>query len=122
MASQHTRRKASVTLVVDPAGDVILEPGGPDPESMKVSSWILGSCSKQLQRIVDEAEQATPKETPKRIWLLDDDAKALYVLCCILHGKATCFPWTDLPSTTLLEIVSLALKYGVLFAVSRQAE
>ncbi len=104
---------STAMVVLDSNGDVIFVLGTDKNTKLRVSSKVLSIASKPFAAMFSPRfteSSGLSAAAPKEIPLPEDDAKAMTVLCKVIHHKVED---GDEPATTLelLEVVVLADKY-----------
>lgn len=105
-------------VVISPDGDVILVVG-PQAVRLKVYSLFLRSASKVFDAMLGpnwSEGQGLSKKTSREILLVEDDAEALRIICCVIHHRNDDVPQTLTPEQ-VLQIAIEADKYDLAVAL-----
>ncbi|KAL7908149.1 hypothetical protein GGI35DRAFT_453480 [Trichoderma velutinum] len=105
LMTMNSDKGEKVDFVKDIAlnGDIMLVVGAQKVE-LRVHSQCLICASKVFSTMLgpnwSEGKNLS-KETPKEIPLIEDDAKALYTICCVIHHRNDIIPETFSPREVL---------------------
>jgi len=118
MDSAKSTGKADSVVEIFPNGDVILVVG-PQAIRLKVQSLFIRSASKVFSAMLgpDWSEgQGLSRGGSREIILVEDDAEALRIICCVIHHRNDDVPQTLTPEQ-VLQIAIAADKYNLTVAL-----
>ncbi|KAK8080121.1 hypothetical protein PG997_007939 [Apiospora hydei] len=101
-------------------GDVVLVVGEEKKVRLKVNSQNLSCASKVFRTMFGpnwSEGQGLSKESPKEVELVEDDADAMYAICCVIHHRNDLAPKAISPQQ-VLQIAIAADKYDLSVALA----
>lgn len=110
--------KSDRTTNISPDGDVILIVGE-EKVRLRVQAQCLRSASKSFHVMfgpVWKEGQSLSTASPTEVPLVEDDADAMWTICCIIHHRNDLVP-SHLTAKEILQIAILVDKYGLEIAL-----
>ena len=110
--------KLDPVLDISPDGDVVLVVG-PRNVRLRIQSQCLRCASKVFGAMFGPTwseGQGLSKESPREVRLVEDDADALRIICCVIHHRNNDVPQSPTP-IDVLQIAIEADKYDLKIAL-----
>ena len=110
--------KPDPVLDISPDGDVVLVVG-PQNVRLRIQSQVLRCASKVFGAMFGPTwseGQGLSKEPPREVRLVEGDADALRIICCVIHHRNDDVP-QSLPPMQVLQIAIVADKYDLSIAL-----